>query len=474
MRELSSIQRTLTSSRHHRPMQPVARPDRSEGLSQAELIEAIATRQVGWRDEMVATMVREMHTTVPGYWRLRGTRHDADLRSVITAITDMILAFIIEGRPFSVQEERMLRAIGARRARQGIPAEMLRSATAVASRVAWRYAVQAAMLQEPSPAVTEALGVIGELQSEFWDAAVRILDSGYGTLERAIPQGELFAEIFSGPALDPRPAAVALAERHGHDVSTAHGLVLVTALSAEVDDASEETAAAVNTLLSLLPEAIEVPITSPLTGHATVVIRTTSPSWPRHRYAAQQAVAKHAVLVLLAGPTAGISHLRRAYERASSLLLIAKGIHHTARVLTPADVRMDSLLWAGVDDHECFVDEVLGPLLALPGHQHEPLLDTITMLRTTRMKGGLRATAKSLAVHEKTIAYRFERIRKLTGLDPDVPMERTQLIVAAELLTMLGWHRDVRPERRPGTPAEPHVRVTGVAQHNLAVPASGD
>jgi sugar diacid utilization regulator len=142
------------------------------------------------------------------------------------------------------------------------------------------------------------------------------------------------------------------------------------------------------------------------------------------------------VLMLTVVAPAGAGPLHRAYDRAATLLRLARNVAAGPRLLDAADLRLHSLLVEGTPDHEQFVDEVLGPILRLPRQQRDKLLDTVSVLCRTSLRGGLRAVAKGLDVHEKTVAYRVERVMELTGMDLDHPGHRAQFVAAVELLRL--------------------------------------
>jgi hypothetical protein len=405
-----------------------------------ELRGAVAAILAERRPDMVVVMVREMQRAVPGYWRMRGTALEADLQSAVSTICDIFITLLREDRAMSEREERMLRGIGGRRARQGIAAEVLRGAVMVASRVGWRYVVECFAEMGPVPAAAATMGASGEALAAFCEATLRILASAYQTARvPGTERAELFAEVLAGPAVGSGPSATAHAERLGHDIFRPHRILLVTGFDPCDDVRDGVSRTAVAEILEALPDAVEVPVTSPLTSHATIAVPSLSHTWPERRALLDKVTIDNPVLVFVAAASCGPVHLRDAYERACRLLRLARSVCNGPGIVDGSDLRLHNLLVDGVDDHRPFVDEVLGPVLRLPAHQRDKLLDTIASLGRVPLRGGLRAASKALNVHEKTIAYRMERIVELTGLDPDLPRHRMQLVLATDLLGLSGW-----------------------------------
>jgi DNA-binding PucR family transcriptional regulator len=219
----------------------------------------------------------------------------------------------------------------------------------------------------------------------------------------------------------------------------AHALVLVSAVDAVADADSAVTRAAVEALLGQFPNAVEVPITWAVTAHATIAVPVTSPAWATRASVLRGVTAAHTVHLFVTAPAARVASLRCAYERATALLRVVRAVSTVPGVVSNADMRLYHLAIEGASDHQSYLDEVLGPILRQPVKQRDRLLETLVALRNTSLRGGMRAAARALGVHEKTVACRTERIVELTGLDPDNPHQRAQLIVAVDLLALQGW-----------------------------------
>lgn len=408
----------------------------------ADLQRTVAAMLARRRGEIVATMVREMQEGVPGYWMMRSAALQADLQSAVATICDTFITLLAEDRALSEQEERVLRVIGARRARQGIAVQVLRGAVLVASRVGWRYVVECFSELDPAVPAVATMGRVGERLGAFCQAALQLLTSAYHTAaSQGADHGEMLAQAIAGGGGQGGAPNAMLAERFGPEVYRPHRLLLVTAFDPCADVVEGITRATVAEILELVPDAVEVPVTSSSTGHATVAAPSLAHGWRSHRPALEELAARHAALIFASGTASGPVHLRRAYERSCTLLRLARGARSAPGLVEPADLRLHNLVVEGMEDHDEFVEEVLGRVLRLPPQHRDKLLRTIASLGDVPLRGGLRAASKALGVHEKTVAYRMERIVELTGLDPDLPRHRMQLVVATDLLRLSGWRQ---------------------------------
>lgn len=102
-------------------------------------------------------------------------------------------------------------------------------------------------------------------------------------------------------------------------------------------------------------------------------------------------------------------------------------------------------------DREAIVDlvrAVLGPLSAARGGAG-PLVETLSVYYGS---GGVAAeTARRLHLSVRAVTYRLERVRELTGHDPNDPSDRFALEAALRGARALGWPLLPLPRR----PAEP-------------------
>jgi len=80
---------------------------------------------------------------------------------------------------------------------------------------------------------------------------------------------------------------------------------------------------------------------------------------------------------------------------------------------------------------EAFIEQQLGPILALPKRPRATLLATLEAL--VRARFTIAAAARILGVRRQTIYYRIEQLTAMLG-DLEVPYRRAAFAVALELL----------------------------------------
>jgi hypothetical protein len=348
---------------------------------------------------------------------------------VLSAATDIVITLITSDRLVSPEEATMLGTLAARKARQGFPHHASRLTVSVALSVAWEAAVEAVGALPPSHATTVALGRIGVILGRMADALPLFLAT------RSAPRGpggvlaQLFAELLSaeGDAEIPRGELL----RRGLEPAGRYGAVLLA--PAEPDADREGVRAAACDLLQSIPSSIDVPVSSPTTSHRTIVFSDAAERWSDVLSAADAAAKPRSVIALCAPPT-DTRTLVGAYQRCVHLIGVARRMRALPGLVDLRQLRVPALLNVPYDDRQRFLGETLGPVLALPERQRRPLLTTLLALRNAPTHGGASAAARALHVHVKTVYYRLERIRELTGLDHDAQSDRLELALAVELL----------------------------------------
>lgn len=157
-----------------------------------------------------------------------------------------------------------------------------------------------------------------------------------------------------------------------------------------------------------------------------------------------------ALLHRLAGQTVGVgrSHagptgVARSYEEARAALDLAGRLGLDDPVVEAASLLVYRMLLRDRPAILELVDDVLRPLEQARGGPG-PLLDT---LEAYFASGGVAAaTARRLHIGVRTVTYRLERIRELTGYAANDPAHRFTLEAAVLGARLLGW---------PDTPIEP-------------------
>ncbi|MGH7778039.1 MAG: PucR family transcriptional regulator [Candidatus Dormibacterales bacterium] len=105
------------------------------------------------------------------------------------------------------------------------------------------------------------------------------------------------------------------------------------------------------------------------------------------------------------------------------------------QVVDAAELGLTGLLAAVSDERlDEFTRRHLGQLMDDP-RRGAPLLET---LKAYLEMGEQQAAARALGIHPNTLRYRLDRIREVTGLEPDEPETRLNLAVALRVQSLLG------------------------------------
>ncbi|GAA5004138.1 PucR family transcriptional regulator [Kitasatospora paranensis] len=146
--------------------------------------------------------------------------------------------------------------------------------------------------------------------------------------------------------------------------------------------------------------------------------------------------------VVVGRPHSGPGGVVHSYEEARSALEQADQLELPGQLLHAADLLVLPVLLRDRVALEELVRGVLSPLLAARGGA-EPLLETLTAYANSRYVTA--EAARRLGLSVRALAYRLERIVRLTGLDPDDALQRYTLETAVFGARLLGW---------PGSAAE--------------------
>ncbi|MGN9777678.1 PucR family transcriptional regulator [Micromonospora sp. H33] len=150
--------------------------------------------------------------------------------------------------------------------------------------------------------------------------------------------------------------------------------------------------------------------------------------------------------VAVGRPHPGLYGIARSYEEAREALTMAQRLHADMAVVDAHDLLIYRVLLRDQPAMVDLVQAVLSPLRRARGGA-EPLLDTLEAYFAT----GEVATeaARRLHVSVRTVTYRLDRIRTLSGYDPADPRDRFTLHAAVLGARALDWPR----QRLPGPPA---------------------
>lgn len=138
----------------------------------------------------------------------------------------------------------------------------------------------------------------------------------------------------------------------------------------------------------------------------------------------------------------GLYGIARSYEEAREALTMAGRLHLNTPVVNAHDLLVYRVLLRDQPAIVDLVSAVLSPLVQARGGA-QPLLDTLdTYFRT----GGVATdTAKRLHLGVRTVTYRLDRIKTLTGYDPANPEHRLTLQAATLGAKALNWPAEPLP-----------------------------
>ncbi|BCB74872.1 helix-turn-helix domain-containing protein [Phytohabitans flavus] len=135
-------------------------------------------------------------------------------------------------------------------------------------------------------------------------------------------------------------------------------------------------------------------------------------------------------------PHLGPRGVQESYEEARDALTLADRLGLAAPVLRAADLLVFPVLLRDRGAITDLVESVLAPLIEARGGAG-PMLETLSTYFDSH--GNTNATARLLSLSPRAVAYRLERVRRLTGYDPDDPTQRFTLQTAVLGARLLGW-----------------------------------
>jgi sugar diacid utilization regulator len=146
--------------------------------------------------------------------------------------------------------------------------------------------------------------------------------------------------------------------------------------------------------------------------------------------------------VTVGRPHSGLYGIARSYEEAREALTMAGRLHVDRPVLNAHDLLIYRVL---LRDQPAIVDlvhAVLSPLTQARGGA-APLLDTLQAYFDTN--GVATESAKRLHVSVRTVTYRLDRVKTLTGYDPADPAHRFTMHAAVLGAKALNWPQEQLP-----------------------------
>jgi sugar diacid utilization regulator len=337
------------------------------------------------------------------------------------------------GRRIREDELRRWRDIGAQAAERGVPMRGLINLYMSATWLAWPI-----LPGVRHPARADRLGPLGESIFRAADAAIMTLTAGYEEVQRwAVRREESVRREFIDDLLDGRgPGRLAeRAERYGLQLAGTHVVAVAQAPEAFMDGgaAAREVENALRfqfgprdvlvctkdgLLVCVAPHHLES-VPDEFVRQITGTLGSDAP-WR----------------VGVGRPQPGPGGAVRSFEQARNALDIGSRLDLPGRVLRARDLLVYQVLRRDSAALAELVEEVLEPLRGTrmgPG----PLLETLLAYFTA---GGVATVAaKRLHVGVRTVTYRLNRVKELTGYAADDPAQAFALQVAVLGASLIGW-----------------------------------
>lgn len=387
-------------------------------------------------DEMVDTMFEEILEQVPEFRSMHAPGEPADLQSSVRRAAGFFLVVVAENRRLRDSELVALHLIGAQRARLGLSREALTAGIQVALRVGYGRLLDCALgVTGSGDAAVRAMGQLTLRLFDFVHEATTALAAGYleeveqRLTARVREQAALVDRLLEGSWIDDdeiRNHAKLL----GYDVGPPCALLIVTGGTGHESAGLRDLATAI---AEAVPGAVEGPVRSAPVPHVVVLVPVLDDtSWAAALERADEVAARGSLFVVATGPVDHLGSLYGVYRRAQRDMVFVRAARGGPGVVAMKDLKAYRILaGAPLEDRLDFVQQILGPLLAVSEHKAVELLDTLEALYDHR--GSVADVAAELGIHEKTVRYRLKRVQDLTGLSVDVPGDRLQLDIAVRL-----------------------------------------
>lgn len=419
----------------------------------AAVVTSVVQRLGGSLPDLVDRMLAAAEERWPSY--RRPNPDAADVRADFRRVAGLFVRVLEERRDLRPDELVTVHVIGAQRARQGMPVDHLIDRMRAALRVGWERLLDLAD-DDAGLALVRDLSL---RHMQFMHDVLDAVETGYATEREQRLSGRVRAQAAFVDRLlegqwDSDEDIQAQASALGHDLSRLSGLLVL--LPGGSQDTEGLRAAAAD-LSAKVVGAVEGPMrTLPALHIVTLLPVASTAAWSQAMATVAEVADDHRLVIVPVEPTRHASALAHLYRRAQRYLLLAHSAGADRGVVTVKDLRLYAVL-AGIPlaDRLEFVRDMLGPVLDLPSHKSDELLETLEVVY--RRRGRIIEAAADLHLHQNSIRYRLNRIEQLTGLRLDVPAERMHLELAmrlrwvakAELATL----DDLPPSRLRARPA---------------------
>ncbi|WP_375483756.1 PucR family transcriptional regulator [uncultured Jatrophihabitans sp.] len=354
----------------------------------------------------------------------------------------VLVAAVVAGEALGPGEVRRYRGLGDRAARQGVA---LRALLDLYLSAAWRLWPHLPPVRD---AAARPQGVVraGEVMLHAVDDVVAVLAEGYQLARRALvrtqesARREFIDDLLAGTA-----DVVGLlhrAEGFGLDLAGPHAVVTVDAerafddglpLIGTLERAISGVKGDAQALLASKEGRLVVVFAAPDRRAVTHVVDRLGEVLDRQR-GSRAAVGTWRIGVGRPGP--GSDGVVTSYREALDALDLGARLALSARVVDARDLLAYRVLLRDRDVLADLVESTFGPLRTVRGGP-QPLIDTLVAYHAAG--GNNAATARALHLSVRAVTYRLDRIRDLTGLDPNLPGDRFPLQLATLAAQLLDW-----------------------------------
>ncbi|HVF75642.1 MAG TPA: helix-turn-helix domain-containing protein [Acidimicrobiales bacterium] len=418
------------------PSAVVVEQDWPDDPEVAALLDDVVAELRADPDAMVQAVLAGMRREVPTYAALSEDDSRVVAQGVVHTVTTFI-GLLAERRRLTPEEVEGIVAIGTVRAAQGVPPEDMLAAVRVALRWGWAHMLDRAAARPVTDAMPSAIGRLGAEAFEYMQQAAAAMAKGAneharkGLMAQARAQRELVEEVLSG-AFGSEHDALRLAAALDVDLVQPF-VVLQLGLAGPAAPAIDPLRRIKERVAEAVPAAFDGSLRADPVLHAVFVVPAE-----QAEAALTCAVATaedDGVLVLPSPPVEGPAALHAAYRRGCEVLAVARRAACPPGVVDARQLTAHRLLsTADPASARAFVDDVLGPVLALPPGRRRRLLQALEA--TLWAEGTMQSAGDRLGLHSKTISVRLRDVERYTGLRADRADELLLLEVAFVLFRL--------------------------------------
>ncbi|WP_405138931.1 PucR family transcriptional regulator [Nocardia sp. NBC_01388] len=366
-------------------------------------------------DEVVDRVAAEIERAEPVYGSSRGVPPE-ELRRTNRANLEAILSHL-SGHPEAGTAAP--RSTGHRRAETGVPLPAVLRAYRIGSGVVWEELL--AMAGDDPTAGRELLNIASLVWKLVDDYSQALTDGYQETVAEQVRRDARAHDAALDALLSGQVDGARLWECAHTLGLPAQGSYVVVA--ATTGTAATEALPGVDEALSVLGVASAWRVRAD--SHIGIVALTTRFTEARlQALLAERSVGRAGVSAAFGPLTEAVTGLRQAELACAATQSGSKQVLRYDEALIPV------LLAGSPEVASALARAVLGPILALPQHDREVLLDTV---RTWFAHDGeVSAIAAALFCHRNTVRFRLNRVAELTGRRLTEPRAATEMYLALE------------------------------------------